>query len=115
MVVHDVVVLVPDIVVPPEDSHGVDVLIGRVGLLREGMPHVPDAAEEGGGLELRVEPEGPVEEETRRVANQRGEAVVVGHPPQHHLEQTTLATLPEEEARTEADPVKEEAGEPEDE
>mmetsp|Transcript_2885 Transcript_2885/g.6650 ORF Transcript_2885/g.6650 Transcript_2885/m.6650 type:complete len:582 (-) Transcript_2885:27-1772(-) len=115
VVVDHVVILVPDVIVAAEDGHGVDVLVGRVGLLREGVPHVGDAAEEGDGLDVGVEPVGPEEEGAALVPDEGGEAVVVQHAVEHHFEEAVLLALPEEEDGAEAGPVGDEAGEPQDE
>ena len=95
-----VVVLVPDVVMTAEDGHGVDVLIARVGFLREGMPHVGDATEEGDGFDVGVEPVGPEEEGAGAVPDQGREAVVVHHAVAHHPEQSGFVSLPEEEGGT---------------
>ena len=115
VMVDDVVVLVPDVVVAAEDGHGVDVLVGRVGLLREGVPHVGDAAKEGDGLDVGVEPVGPEEEGAALVPDEGGQAVVVQHAVEHHLEKAVFLALPEEKDGAEAGPVGDEAGEPKDE
>mmetsp|Transcript_63579 Transcript_63579/g.197307 ORF Transcript_63579/g.197307 Transcript_63579/m.197307 type:complete len:282 (-) Transcript_63579:270-1115(-) len=109
MVVHDVVVLVPDVVVAVEDGHGVHVLVAWVRLLYESVPDVGDGAEEEVGLHMGVD---PVEQaEGGAPGPQQGrDAVVDRHAAQELAHEAPLLALDEQRCWADADPVEGEAG-----
>lgn len=114
VVVDDVVVFVPDVVLAVEDGDGVDVLVGGVLGLDEGVPEVAHGAEEGDGLAHGVDEVGEDEEQ----AGVAGDDAHAEEPPGLAEEdlggEAVFCALEEEGEARDAGPVEEEAGEPED-
>mmetsp|Transcript_86178 Transcript_86178/g.266855 ORF Transcript_86178/g.266855 Transcript_86178/m.266855 type:complete len:484 (-) Transcript_86178:26-1477(-) len=109
MVVHNVIVLVPDVVVPIQDGHRVHVLIARIGLLHKGVPQVGDGAEQDTGLHVRIHPVDDAEDGVPAEQRQGG-AVVRRHAEKQLLQQAPLLALHQEGQRAQAGPVQGEAG-----
>mmetsp|Transcript_66844 Transcript_66844/g.195458 ORF Transcript_66844/g.195458 Transcript_66844/m.195458 type:complete len:222 (-) Transcript_66844:838-1503(-) len=108
VVVHHVVVLVPDIVVPLKDGHGVHVLVAGIRLLHEGVPKVGDGTQKHTGLHVRVY---PVDDAEDRIPEEQGQRNTVIH---HHAddqlpEQGPLLSFPKEGDGAQSSPVQSEA------
>mmetsp|Transcript_1480 Transcript_1480/g.4031 ORF Transcript_1480/g.4031 Transcript_1480/m.4031 type:complete len:261 (-) Transcript_1480:833-1615(-) len=108
MVVDDMVILVPDVVVPLQDGNGVHVLVARVRLLHEGVPEVGNGTEQHASLHVGIDPIGQAEEWTP-APDEHGDAVISRHALEQLPQQSPLPTLCEQGCRAQAGPIECEA------
>mmetsp|Transcript_26103 Transcript_26103/g.55479 ORF Transcript_26103/g.55479 Transcript_26103/m.55479 type:complete len:459 (-) Transcript_26103:215-1591(-) len=105
VVVHNVVVLVPHVVVAIDDGNGVDILIAGIGLLHEGVPQVGDGAQQDAGLHVGEEPIHHCEDWVPP-KEQQGDTVVGSHSEQQLLDEPPFLSLDEQRKGAESSPIK---------
>mmetsp|Transcript_149035 Transcript_149035/g.361886 ORF Transcript_149035/g.361886 Transcript_149035/m.361886 type:complete len:222 (-) Transcript_149035:859-1524(-) len=108
VVVHHVVVLIPDVVMPLKDGDGVHILVAWIRLLHKSVPEVGDGAKQHTGLHMRVDPISNTEDRVPDEEGQRG-TVVHHHAHDQLPQQGPLLPLPKEGYGAQASPVKSKA------